>query len=531
MASTDVSDVPIPLRAVTENAALALDVVAETVPPGALDRPVRWAHVSELRDPAPYLLGDELLLTAGVNLPDGGSEVGAYVRGLAAAGVSALGFGETPDLHDTLPGTLRAACAEAGMPLLVVPPRTPFLAVSRAVTLAVAEAAGRDRRRIAAARETLTEAAAGGLGEVARGLARSLSGWVVLVGADGGIAATGGNPPPLPAAVDALLARLRSGGGVRSATTELAVGTVVLAQPVYPQATASHLLVVGRPDRFDAADRAVVSVGAALLGLLGRSGEREENTAAIATRALLTGASPADPAAVALLGEGHCLLLAASREPGRAADREASGPGWLRARLGTPLVRVDGDECTAILREPPGEDVLAALRRRGWLAGVSAPVPVTGLAAAAAELPALRRRARALGRSVRSDADGLGLATVVDRDAAAGFAARTLAPLWEIDVERGGDLIPTLRAWLAQHGGWDRTAAALGVHRNSVRHRIRQVGTVLGVDLGDPEVRMELWFALRWDPGHRGVHIGHSQDPVAPWRRADSGSRRRGTPG
>ncbi|MCF3964188.1 PucR family transcriptional regulator ligand-binding domain-containing protein, partial [Streptomyces fuscigenes] len=34
-----------------------------------LDRRIGWAHVSELLDPAPYLLGGELLLTAGLGLP------------------------------------------------------------------------------------------------------------------------------------------------------------------------------------------------------------------------------------------------------------------------------------------------------------------------------------------------------------------------------------------------------------------------------------------------------------------------------
>jgi len=69
---------------------------------------------------------------------------------------------------------------------------------------------------------------------------------------------------------------------------------------------------------------------------------------------------------------------------------------------------------------------------------------------------------------------------------------------WIIGIGPGEPLVDTLRTWLANHGGWDRTAAALGVHRNSVRHRIARVERHLGVDLADPETRMELWFALRW---------------------------------
>lgn len=52
----------------------------------------------------------------------------------------------------------------------------------------------------------------------------------------------------------------------------------------------------------------------------------------------------------------------------------------------------------------------------------------------------------------------------------------------------------------------DRTAALLGVHPNTVRHRLARVADLLDVDLLDvglqgPGARMELWFALQWLPG------------------------------
>ncbi|RSN86603.1 hypothetical protein DMH26_32845, partial [Streptomyces sp. WAC 05379] len=58
-------------------------------------------------------------------------------------------------------------------------------------------------------------------------------------------------------------------------------------------------------------------------------------------------------------------------------------------------------------------------------------------------------------------------------------------------------LAETLRTWLSLHGSWDRTAVALAVHRNTVRQRIARCAALLGTDLDDPDVRMELWFALR----------------------------------
>ncbi|MFD2416525.1 PucR family transcriptional regulator [Amycolatopsis pigmentata] len=468
------ADVTVPLRAVVDRPGLALEAVRETLRPGALDLPVRWAHVSELRDPAPYLLGDELLLTAGVNLPGEQREVDRYVRGLRAAGITALGFGVTPPIHEELPRALRRSCARHGLPLLVVPVETPFLAISRAVSVALGEASRRDERRIAEAREALTRAASSGLGEVVRGLAQRLSGWVAMVGgADGVPVAEVRAPLPFPTELSALLGRLWSGTGIRSATTELADGTFVVAQPAGP----AHLLVAGRRTRFENAERMIAGVGAGVLGLVARSGVATLGSAL--TSLLLGETRPADVLRT-LLPPGEYRVVAGVSE-GREPDHD-----WLRDKLGTPLV-ADGERFTAIVSVMPDLD---ELRAHGRLAVASAPVAPEEIADAARETTVLLERARAAGKPIVS---GAGLDAVVPTDAAKAFAARTLAPL-----AGRPELVETLRCWLAHHGGWDRTAAALGVHRNSVRHRIAQAGRLLGTDLSDPEQRMQLWFALRW---------------------------------
>jgi hypothetical protein len=532
-ASVD-EQVSIPLRTVVNTGQLAVDVVRESLRPGALELPVRWAHVCELLDPAPYLLGDELLLTSGVNLPTTPAEVDRYVRRLRNAGITALGFGVTPPMHEELPERLRAACARHGLPLLVVPERVPFLAVSRAVSVALEEASRREQRRIVEAREALTGAAADGLDEVITVLGRRLAGWVCLVdGAAGpgtagagaavgdaeragdgeragaaGVGAAGvfgGGPSvlagyrvprPLPVEATELLARSGSGSGIRSASTQLADGTFLLAQPVYPRAAASHLVLAGRRDRFGMAERAILGVGAALLGLAGGAGSDAARLGGAATGLLLGGVDPGQVAR-ALLGPGEYRLLAGvayRRGPGRAA----AGYHWLRARLDTPLVEVaDGPRFTAIARAEVGLPLLDGLRADGWLVVAGSAVPADRLAEAVSEVDSLRERAVALQRPVL--AREAGLAAMVGPTAGADFAARLLAPLRELERDRPGEpLVDTLRAWLANHGGWDRTAAALGVHRNSVRHRISRVERRLGVDLADPETRMELWFALRW---------------------------------
>ncbi|UOZ02407.1 PucR family transcriptional regulator [Amycolatopsis sp. WQ 127309] len=489
------TEVNVPLRDVVGNRELALDVVPETLRPGALDAPVRWAHVSELRDPAPYLIGEELILTAGVNLPD---DVDRYVRGLREAGVTALGFGLTPTVSETLPEPLRRACARHGLPLLVVPPRTPFLAINRAVSVALTEAGQREQRRITAAREALTRAAGGGLGELTEALAERLRSWVALVGAGDVLASAHDAPAPLPPEVRELVATVRAGSGIRSATTELTGGdgvVFVVVQPVYPQATASHLVVTGRAARFDSADRAILAVGAALLGLVGRAGSDAAELGAAAT-GLLLGRASADGVARAVLGSDVCRLVAGTpyrRGPGEVALR----PDWLRARLDTPLVEVrPGPRFVAITGPSPGD--LEDLRAHGWLAAAGSPVPAERLAEAVAEVELLLERAVALGRPVLAGSGPLDFDALVAPDASRAFAARTLEPLLALDRAGDRELVPTVRTWLAHHGGWEATATALGVHRNSVRHRIAQVERALDVDLADPETRMRLWFALRW---------------------------------
>ncbi|MDT7693111.1 MAG: hypothetical protein QOI75_2478 [Pseudonocardiales bacterium] len=527
-----VEQVSIPLRTVVNNAQLAVEVVRESLRQGALDLPVRWAHVCELRDPAQYLLGDELLLSSGVNLPSEPSEVDRYVRRLRTAGITALGFGVTPPMHEVLPATLRRACARHGLPLLVVPERIPFLAVSRAVSVALGEAAQREQRKIVEAREALTRAAADGLDEVATELGRRLDGWVCLVGGGTTSSGSGGGgdgaaagaraaagpatrataragagsgevpiaghrvPRPLPAEAAELLARVRAGSGIRGASTELPDGTFLVAQPVYPQATASRLVLVGRRARFGGAERAILGVGAALLGLAGGAGSDAAVLGAAATGLLLGGTAPAQVAA-ALLGAGEYRVLAGVPYR-RGPSRAAAGYHWLRARLDTPLVEVaDGPGFTAIVPAATGLTQLDGLRADGWLVVGGSPVPAELLADAVSEVRALSERAIALRRPVL--ARSAGLAAMVGPAAGADFAARLLAPLRELESTRPDEpLVDTLRTWLANHGGWDRTAAALGVHRNSVRHRIGRVERELGVDLADPETRMELWFALRW---------------------------------
>ncbi|MFF4710205.1 helix-turn-helix domain-containing protein [Streptomyces eurythermus] len=189
---------PVPLQALLAREDLALRRIAGPADPGIV---IHGAHTSEMADPSPYLLGGELLLTAGVHIPEGagrgpGEYFADYVSRIVAGGGAALGFGVAP-VHDTVPPALVAACERQGLPLLEVPPHTTFSAVARAVWQLMAQARLAELRRVTEAQQSLAAAAArpDPIPSVLRQLSQRLSGRAVLYGPDGTEVAGAGRIP------------------------------------------------------------------------------------------------------------------------------------------------------------------------------------------------------------------------------------------------------------------------------------------------------------------------------------------------
>ncbi|MEO3802940.1 PucR family transcriptional regulator [Nonomuraea sp. B1E8] len=99
------------------------------------------------------------------------------------------------------------------------------------------------------------------------------------------------------------------------------------------------------------------------------------------------------------------------------------------------------------------------------------------------------------GRVVRfAELAGQGVLGLLDQADAQAFSAALLAPLTGYGSRAG--LVESLRAYLENNGHWDAAAQRLGVHRHTLRYRMKRVAELLGRDLDDPGVRAELWFAL-----------------------------------
>ncbi len=97
-----------------------------------LRQPIRWAHVSELRDPTRFLRGGEVLLTTGLGLRGGARGQARFIAQLAEAKLAGLGLGLGFGF-DATPRDMAEAADAAGFPLFEVPYEVPFIAVTEAL--------------------------------------------------------------------------------------------------------------------------------------------------------------------------------------------------------------------------------------------------------------------------------------------------------------------------------------------------------------------------------------------------------------
>lgn len=490
------------LRALLERPALGLRLIgdASELDPGALDRPIRWVHSSDLGDPTPFLSEGLALLTTGTQFADA-DDYAPYTARLADRGVLGLGFG-TEVVRRGVPDELAAACRAHRIPLFEVPYRTPFIAVARANAEAIAAAAYARRSWALAAQRALSMAAlrSDGLGATLAELSRQLECWVGLY--DGGGTLTREHPAPLDAATAAELHRevgtvLRRGARAGSA---LRVGETPVQLQTLGRGGHLRGVVAVATAELDQEARSVLTVVVAMVELAFAQGERlargrvrlragvleallagDEALARRVARAAW-GALPAEPVLVAVTergGDDVEDLLEQHSPDGGAFYARAAGGGLI----------------VVVPASAPGlVDELA--RRFGLRVGVSAETGYDRVARARDQAgEALRHGDGGVTRFAAVAASGVlaGLRS----DAARLRADAVLEPLRAHDAAHGTALVPTLRVWLERDARFDEAADALGVHRHTVRARVAQAARLLGADLAAFPARAEVWAALQ----------------------------------
>jgi purine catabolism regulator len=123
--------------------------------------------------------------------------------------------------------------------------------------------------------------------------------------------------------------------------------------------------------------------------------------------------------------------------------------------------------------------------------GASAPAASSTAAEAAARLATLRAALQAA--LIASEP----LETPVPAALKPVVQARFLEPLREHDAQGSDDLIGTLSTWLGCDAVAEAAAARLGIHRHTVRSRLKRAGELLDRDLDSFAARAEVYNALQ----------------------------------
>jgi purine catabolism regulator len=457
----------------------SVDRLRLTVACGAdgLGRHVRGAHTSELDDPTPWLSGGELLLTTGQPLQRAPA---AYVERLAEHGLAGLVLGLGFSLRE-VPPEAQAVSDRLAFPVFTTPYEVPFIAITEAVFTELAS------RRVGTLEE-MTE--------------------LIL--------------DELP--LDVLLSELasRAGGAlclrapdgrVLAATTDIAPGDpdALRRDIVTGSGTKAELLAVPGP-RFDLALLHHVQTVLAV-ELLRRTAiaDVERRLAGDLVESIVTGEiRPRElrRRAAAFGLDGDDPLTFAVLRPEQSGARELASLAERAAQYGPAAIRDGG---VAVLFQAPDDDEAEAqadtiLRETGAAAaGVGRvrldPAELTrsydeALYAIEARTP----NGRASVATFRDLGSVQLLLSLQGEPGVALFCEALLGTLIEHDRQHRSELLASLRAYIEANGRWADAAAALSVHRHTLRYRIRKIEELTRRDLSDARDRLELWLALRaWE--------------------------------
>ena len=502
---------------------LALPGLGLTVVAGeaGLDRPIRWAHTSELQDPTPWLSGGELLLTTGMGLTGSAALQRAYIRRLISAGLAGLGFGVGFGA-DEVPAAIKRAADAEGFPVVEVPYPVPFIAIAEAVSSALAEDRLREARLSVEVHERLAAlvSSGGGPADVLDEAVAIAGGWALLFDVRGGVlaraAARGAAVPDeaklwktLPVPGDA--AATASDQGPRSAYVALAVDA---------GGRREGWAVFGKDHRIEPRDRIVARHAVTVLGLLLTSRravvDAERRIAgdvlveAVAGR--VGGAELERRLELVGFPRGDAVVVLVV-DLGTKAQPSLEEAAWLldgalgvRQVMGRTAI-VDG-QVAALVTSPEPEGLAALLleEARSWPVGADDVRIGVGGACPAADL---RRSYLEAVFALRAASPDVAIASPRDlgsyavllggqpREALEGFVRSVLGRLIERDRARSSDLVASVRAFIESGGRWEPGAQSLSIHRHTLRYRVRQAEELLGRDLGRAEDRMELWLALK----------------------------------
>lgn len=474
---------------------------------GQGDPELSWASITELLSLSDYLEGGEIIMTTGLTLSADDPGWLDFVAGLSRARIAAIGFGVGVN-HERVPTPLLRAASTYRVALFEIPLPVPFIAVTKAVAGLMRSDELRAARSALQVQLRLLDSARGAqdpaevLASISQATGRQLA---LIAGEDRVLASTQGFQTD-----GAELVALDTEGTLRLA--------IAGSGPLTPEGSsviAAGAMALGFSVRSDrASDRAERERWELLTGRI-LSGEFPSETAEVLAPGLQL---PATLRAVAVQGAPEDIS-AWRTEPRLGIDRLIGPTEELPGGLAQAWQIIDGAKPEAAITRTVQHGLDLVVGRE--VERNSVPVSARSAASRVGDLPgrsalyAEPRRAQVIW--VDRDAPfleavlNLGFAgqpgaTALSREVLGPLAAprpggtgapggdSSTAPPTEPDREL---LCETLDALFESDGQRGPAAAALGIHRNTLRDRVTRIERLTGRSLASAADRAELWFALR----------------------------------
>ena len=468
---------------------------------------ITWAHTSDLPRLWEWVTGGELMMTNGLSIPADAAGQAALAERLVDAGASALAIGEKMHAPELLPEFL-AACERLPLPLINVPYPLPFIAIARTVAESSLLEESRRLRQTARIYDLLRTAGASEdhLQGLLLGLAAELDAELFVVDRrclhpwhpDG---------RPLPDFLQAELVQLTgriSLAGKKFQWHRLR-GRHVLMMDIPTHANA---LLVVLPHDDPHPDAVVLLHAATVLGLeLSRKVLSLESRHRLASEFLLQavdgrlGTAELESRLTAFDVPAQAFLMVSISADDGERLVDVHGELW---RHGFPAACLRRSNTLHVaVSASVTDDMLIHCAGPEARIGISSPTAAPGILRAVQESLWALGAAKGNAMNLARYAEGptwLGLTSFEEGTA---LVERLLGPIFAYEQSQEGDLLVTLRTYLDTQRSWQKTAAALFAHRQTVIYRIRKISELTGLDMTETSTLAQLWFALQI---HEAMH-------------------------